>query len=295
MNSDSSYLLQFKSNIHSQGGEDGVLQKVLEILPDRDKWCVEFGAHDGVFASNTRNLIENHAYSAVLIEGSKARFTKLQKNYSGRANVVAVNQFVGVTENDNLDHILGKTPIPRNFDFLSIDIDGNDYHAWKACSGYTPKAVCIEFNPTIPTEVHFVQKSDPSVNQGSSLRSLVELGNSKGYELVCVLPANAIFVRAELYRLFEIEDNRPEVLRKHLDKITYMFVGFDGTIHLSGNQQLPWHSVEIHESKIQQLPVRLLKYPENYTEFEKALFRAYLRPGDLPKIAIDFIKRCLNR
>lgn len=291
MNSDSSYLLQFKSNVHSQGGEDGVLQKVLEILPEHDKWCVEFGAHDGIFASNTRNLIENCAYSAVLIEGSKARFTKLRKNYSGKENVIAVNQFVGFTENDNLDHILRKTPVPRNFDFLSIDIDGNDYHAWKACSEYTPKVVCIEFNPTIPTEIQFVQKSDPSVNQGSSLRSLVELGKSKGYELVSVLTANAIFVKAEHYRLFEIDDNRPEALRKNLDKITYMFVGFDGTIHLSGNQKLPWHSMEIKESKIQQLPRRLRKYPENYTKFEKVLFRAYLRPGDIPKIAIEFIKR----
>jgi hypothetical protein len=36
------------------------------------------------------------------------------------------------------------------FDFLSIDIDGNDYHAWHAIKNYQPKILMIEFNPTIP-------------------------------------------------------------------------------------------------------------------------------------------------
>jgi hypothetical protein len=231
--------------------------------------------------SNTRNLIENAGYSAVLIEGSKAKFPGLQRNYSSKKNVLTVNALVGFTETDSLDVILGDTLVPRDFDFLSIDIDGNDYHVWKAVSRYRPKMACIEFNPTIPTAVRFVQRADPSVNQGASLLSLVELGKEKGYELVSVLPFNAFFVDAKFYPLFEIGDNMPETLRKDLSVITYLFSGYDGTICLRGGMRLPWHGLPLQESAFQQLPKALRKYPNDYTRLEKSAFRLFLRLSSL--------------
>jgi hypothetical protein len=269
---ESSWLLGFKGNTYSQAGEDGIVEKILQTLPKNDKWCVEFGAWDGVHLSNTRNLIENAGYSSVLIEGSSKKFHELRKNYSSRKNVIAVNAYVGYNDNDNLDVILAGFPVPDDFDFLSIDVDGNDYHMWGAMSKYRPKLVCIEFNPTIPTEVRFVQAPDPSVNQGASLLALVELGTKKGYELVSVLSFNAFFVDSKYYSLFEIEDNRPQVLRRDLTAITYLFSGYDGTLILDGNKELPWHNVPIDGSKIQHLPKFLRKYPHNYNRFERLAF-----------------------
>ncbi len=60
----SEWLLEFKDNNYSQTGEDGVIKKILEILPENDNWCVEFGAWDGIFLSNVKNLIEHASYSA---------------------------------------------------------------------------------------------------------------------------------------------------------------------------------------------------------------------------------------
>jgi hypothetical protein len=255
------WLLEYRSNIYSEMGEDGIIKKILEILPSNDKWCVEFGAWDGQHASNTRNLILHEDYSTVLIESDKAKFAELQKNYAREKRVITINQFVGFKNEDNLDCILKLTPIPIDFDLLSIDIDGNDYYAWEAMSQYQPKLVCIEFNPTIPTEIRFVQPADPAINQGASLLSLVELGKKKGYELVSVLPYNAFFVKSEYYPLFEITDNTPAVLRTHLDYITYLFSGYDGTIFLRGNLRLPWHDIELKEPKVQHVPKFLRKYP----------------------------------
>ena len=45
----------------------------------------------------------------------------------------------------------------------------------------------VEFNPTIPADVEFVQPRDIKINQGSSLLSLTKLGQEKGYELVAAL------------------------------------------------------------------------------------------------------------
>ncbi|WP_206743577.1 hypothetical protein, partial [Chloracidobacterium thermophilum] len=208
---------------------------------------------------------------------SKVRWSELRKDYSSKTNVIPINAFVGFSEDDNLDVILSDTPVPFNFDFLSIDVDGNDYHIWKATSKYRPKVICIEFNPTIPTQVRFVQRADPNLNQGASLLSLVELGKEKGYELVAVLPFNAFFVDSQYYPLFEISNNEPETLRKDLSFITYLFSGYDGTIFLEGRKQLPWHDIPIKESSIQHLPKILRKYTENYNFVEKLAWQFFRR------------------
>lgn len=200
MYKESAWLLDFAYNVYSETGEDGIIEKIIEILPQTNKWCVEFGAWDGIRASNTRYLIENKFYSAVLIEADKQRFEQLRRNYLNHPRVIVLNKTVGWDCNNNLDQILKEVPeIPLDFDFLSIDVDGNDYHIWKAIVKYKPKVICIEFNPTIPNEVIFIQPPNPNINQGASLSALVELGKVKGYELVAVLDYNAFFVLREFY------------------------------------------------------------------------------------------------
>ena len=51
-------LQDFKKNYHSQGGEDGIIEKILEEAEIEDGLFVEFGAWDGVFLSNTCKLAE---------------------------------------------------------------------------------------------------------------------------------------------------------------------------------------------------------------------------------------------
>ena len=275
MDKNPAWLLEYKKNVHSQTGEDGIIEKILDIIPNKDKWCVEFGAWDGKFLTNTCNLIDAKGYSAVLIESDRKRFRDLQGNYSHHDNVFTINKSVGFKEEDGLDHILQATPIPRDFDFLSIDIDGNDYHVWKAVSKYSPKIVAIEYNPTIPNPIPFIQPADPAIQQGASLLSIVELGRKKGYELVSVLPFNAFFVRREYYPLFHIRSNAPEVLRTTMDSITYIFSGYDGRIFLRGYRKLPWHGLNMNESMVQLLPKFLQRYPDNYNWLQKLLFNLY--------------------
>ncbi|HVZ95155.1 MAG TPA: hypothetical protein VG797_11665 [Phycisphaerales bacterium] len=277
------WLLERKRDVHSQTGEDGIIEAILDTLPARDGWCVEFGAWDGLHLTNTRHLIESRDYSAVLIEGDPARAADLKRNYADNKRVTPINTFVGFSARDGLDLILSRTPIPADFDLLSIDIDGNDYHVWNAVAKYTPKIVVVEFNPTIPTPVHFVQPADPSLTQGSSLRALTELANKKGYELVCVLPFNAFYVRREYFHLFAIADNSPQALRMDESSITYLFTGFDGHVFIRGLGRLTHHDAPLSESKFQVLPRFLQRYPASYTSLHKAaysLHRWLTRPGE---------------
>jgi hypothetical protein len=269
------WLLDYKKDVYSQTGEDGIIEKILEVIGSNDKWAVEFGAWDGVI-SNTQYLIESKQYKAVLIEADKKRFLDLKRIIGQNDNIIPINQFVEFKKDNNLDHILSNTPIPLDYDLLSIDIDGNDFHVWKATKKYSPKVVIIEFNPTIPTHISFVQTADKSVNQGTSLLSLVQLGKEKGYELVSVLWFNAVFVKKEYFHLFQIEFNDPEILRTNLDSISYIFQGYDGHVFLQGNCKLGWHGIDFKESKIQQLPSLLRKYPPNYSILEKIIFGLFL-------------------
>ncbi len=268
-------LLDHKSDVYSQSGEDGIIEAILSRIGDRDSWCVEFGAWDGQHLSNTRNLIEAQNYRAVLIEGDASRFAALEKYYEGNNRIFPLNAFVGFDEANGLDALLRETPIPADFDFLSIDIDGNDYHCWNAARQYRPKLVVIEFNPTIPTECHFVQQPDPHVNQGSSLSALTALATAKGYKLACVLQFNAFFVRNDLFSRLEIADNSPFVLRRDTSQLTFLFQGFDGTIFLHGNRRMPWHDLDIEFYDVQALPAPLRKFPSAYSPFEAGLFRVF--------------------
>lgn len=292
MNRSPTWLLDYAANIYSQSGEDGIVARILEIIPDKDKWCVEFGAWDGRFLSNTRNLILSLGYSAVLIEANRKKYTKLQKTYASNEQVITVNRFVGFSETDNLDKILSEMPIPLDFDFLSIDIDGNDYHVWRYCCDYKPKVVCIEFNPTIPDEVEFVQSASGKINQGSSLSALAKLGKAKGYELISVIKFNAFFVRSEYYPLFNIDDNRPEVLRTDRSAVTYIFSGYDGKILLDGAKRLPWHRIPIKQNGFQQVPRIFRKYPGAFGPLRRYLFYLYRAvKGGFHQSVILFLQR----
>jgi len=253
------------------------IDKILGLLPERDNWCVEFGAWDGLVGSTSRALITGQNYSAVLIEGSAKKFKDLLQTYKGFQNVFSFNQYVGFDKETGLDSILEKTAIPRNFDFLSIDIDGNDYHVWNAMEKYQPKVLIIEFNPTIPPEVDFIQPADPSTSQGASLSEMIKLGKKKGYELVGVLSVNAFFVLREYYPLYQIKDNSIYALWTNRDCVTYLFSGYDGRIFLRGCQRLPWHcDLPIREGKMQALPAMFRH--AGFTRNEKLLFTCFSDP-----------------
>jgi hypothetical protein len=269
------WLLEHAANVTSQNGEDGIIAKTLEVIGEPRGWCVEFGAWDGRHLSNTYDLIQSRGFSAVMIEGSASRFHDLQAAFANNPRVIAVNAFVGFTAADGLDSILARTPIPDDFDVLSIDIDGNDYHVWKAVERYRPRVVVIEYNPTIPTAVDFVQPADRSVNQGSSITALNRLAREKSYELVATTSHNGIFVRRDLFPAFGIADNSVARLRVDESMVTYIFNGYDGTVFIRGAGKLGWHGVPYRESRLQVLPRVFRKFPETFGPLRKVLAKHY--------------------
>ena len=271
------WLADYARNHTSQYGEDGIIEKVMEVVGVRDKWCVEFGSWDGKFCSNTFHLISEESYSAVLIEGNPKRYKDLLKTFIGNEKVVPINTYVGFEKENGLDSILKDTSIPKDFDLLSIDIDGNDYHVWKSVEDYQPKVVLIEFNPTIPKTVEFVQPPDPRLSQGSSLASIAHLAKTKGYELVCTTITNAVFVDAKFFDLFGIRDNSAEKMMTDESLITHIFCGYDGKVFIRGCGVIPWQGIDYDESKVQQLPNWARKVVGDRNVFRRKIGKFYRR------------------
>ncbi len=208
MNTDNRWLLKHKKNINSQRGEDGILAKIFEVLEIKRGWCVDVGAY-GKNLSNTYELISN-GWSGVLIESNKERLSKLEGYHKrARRDAHCICAHIEPSGDKSLDNLLKDTPLPKDFEFLSIDIDGNDYYIWESLKDYSPRVVVIEFNPTFKF-ADYLQPVDGF--GGTSLSTMVALGKLKGYELICAMSFNAIFVRKDLFHKFGVEDNRPEEL-----------------------------------------------------------------------------------
>ena len=289
-------LNEYSEKIYSQFGEDGLIKEILNRIESKnlDKWCVEFGARDGISDSNAHNLIKNHDYKAVLIEGDKKYFKKLCKNFISD-KIIKLNKFIDFYGDNSLDNVLKKTQIPKNFDFLSIDIDGCDYFIFKSMELYRPKIVCIEFNHLIPNEVEFIQEKNFNIKQGTSALSLINLAKKKDYLLVGSTLSNLFFVD-RAYKKYVLGNS--EI---HLDNIrsdkkikNIIFPGYDGSLHTTLPVEISWHKLKISSKKFQILPFFLRKFPDDYNSIQKILFliyREFLYPGRFIKKIRNFFNK----
>jgi hypothetical protein len=227
---ESLWLADHARKVTSQNGEDGIIEKIFEVIGTRNKWCVEFGAWDGITHSNTYNLIANHGWNSLQIEAKSERFAELVKTHASHPKVICSNALVGFDpRSDSLEFHLRRARAPLDIDLAVIDIDGNDWHIWQSMARYRPRLLVIEFNTSIPNDVYFIQDKDPAINQGSSLRALIEFGRRRNHELVCAHRGNAFFVEAADFPKFGIADNSIDAMWMP-DRDASLFLLYDGTI-----------------------------------------------------------------
>lgn len=115
-----------EESVFSQGGQDGVLWAIFGQIGDGGKSFVEFGARDGVDCSNTANLRINHGWHGELWDAEPLSGI-VNKKYITKTSI-----------NRYIKHYL-------DIDYLSIDIDGNDYWIWESLKN-KPRVVTIEYN-----------------------------------------------------------------------------------------------------------------------------------------------------
>ena len=221
-------LSDYARDVFSQFGEDGIIQKIFEVLGTASRVCIEVGAHDGYRFSNTANLWL-HGWKGVLIEADAARYAALVGHAKGY-DCHCVKARVGSKGRQALEYVLQEHAVNTAVDFLSIDIDGDDYWVFKSLKRLAPRVVCCEYNPTIP--VHMDLVAEEGNYFGCSVLALVKLAESKGYKLVSMTTTNCFFVSAGDFEKFSDYETTLAALALS-EHLTYLITGYDGDYVLS--------------------------------------------------------------
>jgi hypothetical protein len=186
---------------YAQFGEDAILARFAAQL-NAPHYFVDIGCGDGEHGSNTRAFAEI-GWSGLWIDANMDAIAK------AREACPWVNTYCAKIDLQRANYLTRFAP--REFGILSIDIDGNDYHIWKAvCStAWRPYLVCIEAQIQIPHDVPYIMPYDEHYvwdhkthDCGASIVSLVDLGKEMGYCYLGKHPdehsPNLFFVREDL-------------------------------------------------------------------------------------------------
>ena len=184
---------EYRSNITSQFGENGILAYLISAFPSIPKTCLEVGASDGIENSNTNPLWTN-GWKALLIEEGKDAHARLSSNAKGYATIVARDR-IEPTGVFSLDAIMARTGF-SDLGVCSIDIDNCDYWIFAHMKA-RPAIVIIECNPDFPILVSYHDPEGPSLLRHSA-RAVAELGAKKGYRAIACTGPNVILMREDI-------------------------------------------------------------------------------------------------
>ncbi len=130
-------------------------------------------------------------------------------NYFPKQKINVINQFVN---RFNLKQIV----LDGDIDFLSMDIDGNDYWVLKELNLDKIKLVCCEYNPFFGNNVSVTIKYNENHYHkgdfyfGASLQAFTNLFKEKKFELIAVDSSgtNAFFINKNNLSDFEVLDSK---------------------------------------------------------------------------------------
>lgn len=230
--------------IYSQVDEDGILQEIFKRIGDGGKTFIEIGCGDGS-ENNTHALILK-GWSGIWVDGNKANIERIKKHVpSTYAGLSLIDQMI---TRENVVQVLTEGMCSAmhelSVDFLSVDIDGNDYYVLEELLKHSkPRVICVEYNAKFPYPMEVKVEYSPFRRweeddyQGSSLACFIKLLSQFGYTLItCNLAGtNAFFVndlesqnfmvyshqalyRPARYDLIEIKNGHPasgKFLRDH--------------------------------------------------------------------------------
>jgi hypothetical protein len=200
------HLAHFEGQAFSQNGEDGIIGEIVRRIGVTDKSFVEIGAGHGIEA-NTAYLLRK-GWKGVWIEGDPRAVRSIERQFAAELHCGQLRVVHSFVTRENAAELLSHAQVPHEFDLLSIDVDRNTSHIWRALSGFRPRVLVIEYNASIPAsdewEVPYDAEAvwDESSYFGASLKVLERIGTERGYALVgCELTGlNAFFVRADTAR-----------------------------------------------------------------------------------------------
>jgi hypothetical protein len=187
--------------VYSARDEQGIIIRLLDSLTKQAKpILVDIGASDGVAFSNSRNLIHNFSWGGLLIEPNPEKASLLALNNKSASERTSI--LIGFAKSNSIVKIMESFDIPRDFGFLSIDIDSFEYSITDSIlERFRPRLICVEINERIPPPIQFyVQETGgvpPPLLSGMSLSTASLLLKKHNYTSVVLHYNNLLAITDE--------------------------------------------------------------------------------------------------
>lgn len=193
----------------TQFGQAGVLHKIFNVIGTTNKFFVEFGSDGTESGQGNSCCLRSLGFDGVLMDG--------QNRENSRYKVY--QHFI---TKENINNLFEMYNIPEIFDFLSIDIDQNDFYVWQNLDKkYRPRVLSIESNCHFPKDVDSVPPYIPnytwnwSGTSGSSAKAIYNLCKIKNYSYVAHCGSDGIYIADEVIKekkeLFKDINNFDEI------------------------------------------------------------------------------------
>jgi len=163
----------------------------------------------------------NKNWDGIYIESDKTKFHQLVDNFKDfKDRIDCVNAMVGFDDNNNLDTLIESHSQKREFDFVSIDVDGFDYFIFEKVVKYLPKVICIEVNAGHDPEYDIIiPQNIAEDNIGQSIKVISDLASKKGYFPLCY-NGNLFLIKNEFEYLFS--EYKKSIKNIYLDFLNHL-------------------------------------------------------------------------
>ncbi|MFK7972749.1 MAG: hypothetical protein AB8F95_20425 [Bacteroidia bacterium] len=194
--------------VFSQFEEDGMLLFIFALMGISEGTFVDIGSADGIH-SNCANLVLNHGWHGLYIDGNPQNIKRGRKFYSKFPHpwMYPPKFAQAMVTRENINQVIEQAGFTGDIELLSVDIDGNDYWIWDALEIVQPKVVIIETHVEYgmhdiitPYDPNYVYPGKHPHYHGASPVAMAKLGKKKGYRLVGAnsLGFNFIFIKEDL-------------------------------------------------------------------------------------------------
>lgn len=190
--------------IYSAKGEQRYIESICcaDDFPN-EKVLVDIGAGDGMTFSNSLNLLDKHRWKGLLIEPAHRSIAA--------ANMLIAKQKLDVSTTatyanpETVCNLLAAFGIPRNFGFLSLDVDSIEYPLLQSIlCGFRPGLICVEINERVPPPIFFYTKYSRGAQiphaplfLGASIQALIDLCATFDYNPIHLEYNNLFLIPSE--------------------------------------------------------------------------------------------------
>ncbi len=152
-------IISKEKKIYSQANQDGIIEYIFQNIGTTNKFCVEFGFNSnnltGGSGSNVARLVLEDKWNCLLMDRSF-------ENHS-------INLYKESLTESNICSVFKKYNIPKDLDYLSIDVDSIDLWLMKAIlkGEYSPRLISVEYNSNFPIDMSVTVKQNATWNSGA--------------------------------------------------------------------------------------------------------------------------------